>query len=62
LVPIVPLLGMIFSVVLITSLPPATWVRFVIWLVIGLIIYFFYSRHHSLLARGERGIERDMPA
>jgi len=62
LVPIVPLLGIIFSIVLIASLPPATWVRFAIWLAIGLAIFFLYSRRHSLLARGERGIERDMPA
>jgi APA family basic amino acid/polyamine antiporter len=27
-----------------------TWLRFLVWLVIGLLIYFFYSRHHSEFA------------
>jgi APA family basic amino acid/polyamine antiporter len=29
----------------------ATWVRFGVWLVVGFVIYFAYSRHRSLLAR-----------
>jgi APA family basic amino acid/polyamine antiporter len=29
------------------SLPLETWVRFLVWLVIGLSIYLTYSRHHS---------------
>ena len=31
-----------------------TWIRFVVWLAIGLLIYFFYSRHNSEFARGNR--------
>jgi APA family basic amino acid/polyamine antiporter len=31
------------------SLPAANWVRLAVWLVIGLIIYFSYSRKHSHL-------------
>jgi APA family basic amino acid/polyamine antiporter len=31
-----------------------TWYRFVIWLVIGLVIYFFYSRHRSEFAANPR--------
>ena len=34
------------------SLPIETWVRFFIWLVIGLVIYFLYSVSHSRLGRG----------
>jgi len=31
-------------------LPALTWLRFIIWLVLGLIVYFAYSMHHSRLA------------
>jgi basic amino acid/polyamine antiporter, APA family len=37
------------------SLDQETWYRLVIWLVIGLSIYFGYSRHHSHLAQDSRG-------
>ena len=49
LMPIVPIIGVGFSLWLVASLPWETWLRFAIWLVIGLAIYFFYSRKHSLL-------------
>jgi APA family basic amino acid/polyamine antiporter len=48
-VPIVPLIGIAFSAWLIASLQPLTWVRFVIWMAIGLIIYFCYGLRHSKL-------------
>ncbi len=47
--PVIPLLGMVFCIYLMASLPLITWLRFVIWLAIGLIIYFGYSRSHSAL-------------
>ena len=34
-------------------LEATTWIRFGVWLVIGLIIYFAYGRTHSRLQRGE---------
>ncbi len=40
-----------FSIWLITFLQWQTWVRFAVWFLIGLVIYFAYSRHRSLLAR-----------
>ena len=43
-------LGVLTSVGLMCSLPILTWIRFLIWLDIGLIIYYFYSRKHSRLA------------
>ena len=38
---------MIFCFLLMAGLPIITWYRFIIWLVIGLVIYFGYGRHHS---------------
>jgi APA family basic amino acid/polyamine antiporter len=52
--PVVPALGVVFSIWLITFLQPATWLRFAVWFVIGMVIYFAYSRRRSLLARGPR--------
>ncbi|MHB1586459.1 MAG: APC family permease [Acidiferrobacteraceae bacterium] len=45
--PFIPLLGIGFCLYLMFSLPAITWARFGIWLVIGLAVYFLYSRHHS---------------
>ena len=50
-VPVIPILSMIGSFVLIVSLPPVTIVRFIVWLAIGLVIYFLYSRRTSHLQR-----------
>ncbi len=52
-VPVVPILGMLTCGGLMISLPWTTWVRFVVWLAIGLTIYFLYSRRHSRLVRTE---------
>ncbi|MFL6539955.1 MAG: amino acid permease [Chthoniobacterales bacterium] len=52
LVPIFPLLGVFFCGALMLSLPIETWIRFIVWLGIGLVIYFFYSLGHSRLQRG----------
>ena len=46
-VPVVPILAILFSGVLIYGLSPETKWRLVIWLIIGLLIYFFYGRKHS---------------
>ena len=45
--PLVPILGVVFCVYLMASLPVVTWIRFFVWLVIGLVIYFSYGRFHS---------------
>ncbi len=47
--PVVPAFGVLASLFLITQLHWETWVRFGVWLVIGLVIYFTYSRHHSMM-------------
>ncbi len=51
-VPLFPILGVIFCAALMLSLPIETWIRFFVWLAIGLLIYFFYSYWHSNLAKG----------
>jgi APA family basic amino acid/polyamine antiporter len=48
--PVIPLLSVLFCFVLMAGLPIITWYRFLIWLVIGLVIYFCYSRHRSEFA------------
>ena len=58
LVPAVPLLGMGISLLLMAALPLDTWIRLVVWLAIGLAIYFFYGRHHSRLNAGAAAIPR----
>lgn len=50
-VPFVPLMGIIVSSLLMLSLPLDTWLRLIIWLIIGLAIYFGYGRYHSVLAK-----------
>jgi APA family basic amino acid/polyamine antiporter len=52
--PVVPALGCIFSVWLITFLQWQTWVRFAVWFVIGCVIYFGYSYRRSALAEVRR--------
>jgi APA family basic amino acid/polyamine antiporter len=52
-VPIFPLIGAALAIYLTTKLERATWERFVIWLVVGLVIYLFYGRRHSRLRQGE---------
>jgi len=52
-VPVVPILGILICGYMMTSLPRATWERLIVWMIIGLAIYFFYSRSHSKLARAE---------
>jgi basic amino acid/polyamine antiporter, APA family len=47
MVPLVPILSILFSGTLIVSLSGWTLLRLVVWLVIGLVIYFSYARHHS---------------
>lgn len=61
-VPLFPILGIILCVALMLSLPILTWIRFVVWLAIGLLIYFFYSVRHSKLGRGiDMGETEDIP-
>jgi len=55
-VPVVPILGIASCLLLMFSLPAANWWRLVVWLVIGLCIYFGYSRHNSVLRKREQAL------
>lgn len=47
--PVFPLLGILSCLYLMINLPGITWWRFLIWTIIGLLIYFLYGMKHSLL-------------
>ncbi len=53
MVPFLPLLGLFTCSWLMLSLPRITWIRFVVWLLVGLTIYFYYGMRHSRLAGRE---------
>ena len=59
LVPLVPILAVLACVWLMLNLSVETWLRFVLWMIIGVVIYFAYSRKNSVLGRRERG---ELPA
>jgi APA family basic amino acid/polyamine antiporter len=50
LVPLVPILGILTCLLLMFSLPAENWYRLIIWLLIGLAIYFLYGRRHSVMS------------
>jgi APA family basic amino acid/polyamine antiporter len=52
LVPWLPLISIFSCLFLMMGLPLQTWVRFFVWLAIGLVIYYFYSRHRTKNAPG----------
>jgi basic amino acid/polyamine antiporter, APA family len=58
--PLVPILGILTCLLLMFSLPPKNWVRLIVWLGIGFIIYFCYGRRYSVLAK-MRSAERQRP-
>jgi APA family basic amino acid/polyamine antiporter len=46
-VPAVPILGIVSALALMIGLPLTTWIRLVVWLIIGMAIYLSYGRKHS---------------
>jgi hypothetical protein len=56
--PVFPVLGILSCSYLMLSLPVITWVRFLVWLNIGFVIYWFYGRTHSPLADAAEGSRR----
>src|SRR4051794_314502 len=59
LVPLFPLIGIALCIYLMTKLQAATWWRFGIWMVVGLVVYAAYSHSHSRLRRGEDPVGLD---
>jgi APA family basic amino acid/polyamine antiporter len=53
LVPLFPIIGAVLAIFLMKYLERATWIRFGVWLLIGIAIYFLYGIRHSRLRRGE---------
>ena len=49
--PYVPVAGILTCLMLMFSLPPENWYRLVIWLAVGMLVYFGYSRHHSVMRK-----------
>ena len=56
--PIFPVLGILSCSYLMLSLPILTWVRFLVWLDLGMIIYWFYGRTHSPLVNAAESAKR----
>jgi APA family basic amino acid/polyamine antiporter len=46
-VPVVPILGIVTSLAMMFSLGKDTWLRLLVWLALGLLLYFGYGRRHS---------------
>jgi APA family basic amino acid/polyamine antiporter len=52
-VPVLPIAAIVACVWLMLNLTGLTWIRFLIWMAIGVAIYFVYGRRHSVLGRRE---------
>jgi APA family basic amino acid/polyamine antiporter len=50
MVPLVPILGVVSCGYLVLSLPLITWIRFFVWMAVGMVVYFSYGRFHSRVA------------
>jgi APA family basic amino acid/polyamine antiporter len=55
LVPVVPLLAIAICGYMMYSLPADTWIRLIVWLVLGLLIYFLYGKSHSRIGTTAAG-------
>ncbi|MET9231925.1 amino acid permease [Lentzea sp. NPDC003310] len=58
LVPLVPILAILACLWLMLNLTALTWIRFLIWMALGVVVYFVYSRRNSVLGKtGESKVE-----
>jgi APA family basic amino acid/polyamine antiporter len=57
-IPFTPIMGIVVSLLMMVSLGKETWARLIIWLAIGLCIYFFYGKKHSRVQRGEYNVPK----
>jgi APA family basic amino acid/polyamine antiporter len=58
-VPLVPILGILFNGYMMVELGRANWIRLIVWLLIGLVIYFLYSRKNSKVQQAETLVAGD---
>ncbi|MDQ3403928.1 MAG: amino acid permease [Actinomycetota bacterium] len=61
LVPLVPILAIIACVWLMVNLSVLTWVRFLIWMALGVVVYFVYSRRNSVLGKRQAEEGKTVP-
>jgi APA family basic amino acid/polyamine antiporter len=50
MVPLVPILGILVCFGMMAFLPRDTWIRLIVWMIIGLVIYFTYGKSHAKTA------------
>lgn len=53
-VPFTPIAGIVVCLSMMLSLPGDTWLRLAIWMILGIIIYFFYGKKHSIVRKNHR--------
>ncbi|WP_183579231.1 amino acid permease [Mucilaginibacter sp. X5P1] len=58
-VPFVPILGAIVCLLMMVGLGEFNWLRLIIWMAIGFVVYFTYSKKHSLIRKGIVSLPRD---
>ena len=61
-VPLLPIAAIIACVWLMLNLTALTWIRFLIWMAVGVVIYFLYGRRHSLLGKREATARSEEPS
>ena len=52
--PLVPILAILACLWLMLNLTALTWFRFLVWMALGVVVYFVYSRRNSVLGSGAR--------
>jgi basic amino acid/polyamine antiporter, APA family len=57
--PVTPILGIGFALLMMASLPGITWLRLIIWLVVGMAIYFSYGIKNSRVQKGLPPVESE---
>jgi APA family basic amino acid/polyamine antiporter len=57
-VPLVPILGIVANFAMMYSLGWSNWLRLVVWLAVGQVIYFAYGRYHSHLRKGGQTVSQ----
>lgn len=59
LVPVLPILSIAACLWLMLNLTALTWIRFLVWMALGVVIYLAYGRRHSLIAQRNAAVKRE---